>query len=381
MSEDIKNQEIIEDAVEQDVSVEEAVEETVEEVLDEMDHADKKKKMMKAGYHKKTEAGHEDDEEDDDEEEVDEMAHADKKKKKKMEAGHEDDDEEDDEDMDEMDHDDKKKKMMKAGYKKEAASYKVNAEEIDVKEDIDAMLKGQDLSEEFQVQVQTIFEAAVIEKVNTKLESIVSDMNEDYDAEIEANVAEIRNELSEKVDEYLSYVAKEYVNENKLAVENKLKLEIMENFMSGLKKVFEENYVDVPEEKVDLYGEALNSLEEKENKLNEQFEKNIKLSKNLEELEKEVILRDVTKGLTETQIEKVRSLSENLEYEDRDDMAKRITLIKENYFPSETIVESAVLDESALETSVEDSPVVQEENKPVNSIMDIYAKALNSPKD
>ena len=151
--------------------------------------------------------------------------------------------------------------------------------------------------------------------------------------------------------------------------------------MSGLKKVFEENYVDVPEEKVDLYGEALNSLEEKENKLNEQFEKNIKLSKNLEELEKEVILRDVTKGLTETQIEKVRSLSENLEYEDRDDMAKRITLIKENYFPSETIVESAVLDESALETSVEDSPVVQEENKPVNSIMDIYAKALNSPKD
>ena len=380
MSEDIKNQEIIEDAVEQDVSVEEAVEETVEEVLDEMDHADKKKKMMKAGYHKKTEAGHEDDEEDD-EEEVEEMAHADKKKKKKMEAGHKDDDEEEDDDMDEMDHADKKKKMMKAGYKKEAASYKVNAEEIDVKEDIDAMLKGQDLSEEFQVQVQTIFEAAVIEKVNTKLESIVSDMNEDYDAEIEANVAEIRNELSEKVDEYLSYVAKEYVNENKLAVENKLKLEIMENFMSGLKKVFEENYVDVPEEKVDLYGEALNSLEEKENKLNEQFEKNIKLSKNLEELEKEVILRDVTKGLTETQIEKVRSLSENLEYEDRDDMAKRITLIKENYFPSETIVESAVLDESALETSVEDSPVVQEENKPVNSIMDIYAKALNSPKD
>jgi formyltetrahydrofolate synthetase len=202
----------------------------------------------------------------------------------------------------------------------------------------------------------------------------------DYETELQENVAEIRQELSEKVDEYLSYVAKEYVAENKLAVENKLKLEIMENFMSGLKKVFEENYVDVPEEKVDLYGEALETLEEKEQKLNEQFEKNIKLSKKLEDLEKEIILKDVTEGLTVSQAEKVRSLSESLEFTTKEDMMEKVTLIKDNYFPSETIVESAVLDESALETSVEDSPVVQEENK-FQSVMDVYARALNRPKD
>jgi hypothetical protein len=276
----------------------------------------------------------------------------------------------DDEDEEEMNasYDKKKKKMN--------ASYKVKAEDVDVKEDIDAMLQGQDLSEEFQSQVTTIFEAAVVTKVNEKLEEIYAD----YETELQENVAEIRQELSEKVDEYLSYVAKEYVAENKLAIQTGLKLDIMENFMNGLKKVFEENYVDVPEEKVDLYGEALTSLDEKESKLNEQFEKNIKLTKKLEELEKEIILKDVTEGLTVSQSEKVRSLSESLEYTTQEDMMNKVTLIRDNYFPSETIVESVVLDESALETSVEDSPVVQEENK-FQSVMDIYAKALNRPKD
>jgi hypothetical protein len=279
----------------------------------------------------------------------------------------------DDEDEEEMNasYDKKKKKMN--------ASYKVKAEDVDVKEDIDAMLQGQDLSEEFQSQVTTIFEAAVVTKVNEKLEEIYAD----YETELQENVAEIRQELSEKVDEYLSYVAKEYVAENKLAIQTGLKLDIMENFMNGLKKVFEENYVDVPEEKVDLYGEALTSLDEKESKLNEQFEKNIKLTKKLEELEKEIILKDVTEGLTVSQSEKVRSLSESLEYTTQEDMMNKVTLIRDNYFPSETIVESVVLDESALETSVEDSPVVQEENKVQSprNIMDVYAHALNKPKD
>lgn len=278
----------------------------------------------------------------------------------------------------EMDYEDEEE--MNASYdkkkKKMNASYKVKAEDVDVKEDIDAMLQGQDLSEEFQSQVTTIFEAAVVTKVNEKLEEIYAD----YETELQENVAEIRQELSEKVDEYLSYVAKEYVAENKLAIQTGLKLDIMENFMNGLKKVFEENYVDVPEEKVDLYGEALTSLDEKESKLNEQFEKNIKLTKKLEELEKEIILKDVTEGLTVSQSEKVRSLSESLEYTTQEDMMNKVTLIRDNYFPSETIVESVVLDESALETSVEDSPVVQEENK-FQSVMDIYAKALNRPKD
>ena len=257
-----------------------------------------------------------------------------------------------------------------------SAQYRVEAEDIDVQEHVDAMLQGQDLTEEFQDQVSTIFEAAVVEKINEKLEEIYVD----YEEELQENVADIRQELSEKVDEYLSYVAKEFVKENQVAIESGLKVEIMESFMTGLKTVFEENYVDVPEEKVNLYGEALADLEEKDAKLNEQFEANIQLSNMVEELEKEIILKDVTEGLTISQSEKVRSLSEGLEYTNREDMMNKITLIKDNYFPSDTIVESVVLSESATTTSVEDSPVVQEENK-TQSIMDVYARALSKPKD
>jgi hypothetical protein len=238
------------------------------------------------------------------------------------------------------------------------------------------MLQGQDLTEEFQDKVSTIFEAAVVEKINEKLEEIYVD----YEEELQENVADIRQELSEKVDEYLSYVAKEFVKENQVAIESGLKVEIMESFMSGLKTVFEENYVDVPEEKVNLYGEALADLEDKDAKLNEQFEANIQLSKTIEGLEKQIILKDVTEGLTISQTEKVRSLSEGLEYTNQEDMMNKVTLIRDNYFPSDTIVESVVLSESAATTAVEDSPVVQEENK-TQSIMDVYARALSKPKD
>lgn len=349
--EKVENQEIIEDTVtDETTEVVEATEEVVEAV-----ETEEVSEETAEAVEEEVEVSEEVSEES--EESMEEA-------KKVSEMGHEDDEEE----MN-ASYDKKKKKKMNA-------SYKVKAEDVDVKEDIDAMLQGQDLSEEFQSQVTTIFEAAVVTKVNEKLEEIYAD----YETELQENVAEIRQELSEKVDEYLSYVAKEYVAENKLAIQTGLKLDIMENFMNGLKKVFEENYVDVPEEKIDLYSEALTSLDEKDSKLNEQFEKNIKLTKKLEELEKEIILKDVTEGLTVSQSEKVRSLSESLEYTTQEDMMNKVTLIRDNYFPSETIVESVVLDESALETSVEDSPVVQEENK-FQSVMDIYAKALNRPKD
>ena len=259
------------------------------------------------------------------------------------------------------------------------SDHQITSEDLDVQEDIDAMLNGQDLSEEYQEQVKTIFEAAVVNKVNEKIEDIYST----YESDIESHVVEIRQELSEKVDEYLSYVASEYITENKLAIESGLKMEIMENFMSGIKGVFEENYIELPEEQLDLYSEALETLDSKESELNEQFEKNIQLNKRLVELEKDIVLMNVTEGLTDTQVDKIRNLSENVEFDNTDDMTKKITLIKDNYFPSETSVESGILDESALETSVEDSPVVQEENKvqSTRTIMDVYAHALNKPKD
>jgi len=260
-----------------------------------------------------------------------------------------------------------------------AEAFKITSEDLDISEDIDAMLNGQELSEEFQQQVSTIFEAAVINKVNEKIDEVYAT----YQSDIEAEVVEIRQELSEKVDEYLTYVAGEYIKENQLAIESGLKMEIMENFMSGIKGVFEENYIELPEEKLDLYSEALETLDSKESELNEQFEKNIQLNKRLVELEKDIVLMNVTEGLTDTQVDKIRNLSENVEFDNTDDMAQKITLIRDNYFPSETSVESGILDESALETSVEDSPVVQEENKVQSprTIMDVYAHALNKPKD
>ena len=262
---------------------------------------------------------------------------------------------------------------------KSADDHMITTDDLDVAEDIDAMLNGEELSEEFQEQVKTIFEAAVVAKVNEKIEDIYST----YETDLQEQVVEIRQELSEKVDEYLSYVAGEYVTENKLAIETGLKVEIMENFMNGIKNVFEENYIDVPQEKLDLYSEALDTIDSKESALNEQFEKNIQLNKKLVELEKNIVLMNVTEGLTDTQVEKVKLMSEGVEFQDTNDMTKKITLIRDNYFPSETNVESGILDESALETSVEDSPVVQEENKVQSprTIMDVYAHALNKPKD
>jgi hypothetical protein len=373
---DLKNQDMIEEVV---ASEAEEIDSQVEELIaglqeDQEDVAEAKTS--------KKEDMHDDEEEDEAEESV-------KKKSKTSKKEMADDEDEDDEEVAESksskkedmhgdeDEDEDEEEVKESPKKKMNASYKVAKEDIDVKEDIDAMLAGQELTEEFQSQVKTIFEAAVVAKVNEQLEK----MYEDYEKELYEEVSHIREDISEKVNEYLTYVAKEWIEENKLAVENKLKLEVMENFMSGLKTLFEENYVDVPEDKIDLYGDALSSLEEKETKLDESVQKNIELTRKIEALETEIILKDVTEGLTVSQVEKVRTLTESVDFVNTADMRNKITLIRDNYFPSDRSVESeSILAESALETSVEDSPVVKEENK-FKSVMDIYARALNKPKD
>jgi hypothetical protein len=373
---DLKNQDMIEEVV---ASEAEEIDSQVEELIaglqeDQEDVAEAKTS--------KKEDMHDDEEEDEAEESV-------KKKSKTSKKEMADDEDEDDEEVAESksskkedmhgdeDEDEDEEEVKESPKKKMNASYKVAKEDIDVKEDIDAMLAGQELTEEFQSQVKTIFEAAVVAKVNEQLEK----MYEDYEKELYEEVSHIREDISEKVNEYLTYVAKEWIEENKLAVENKLKLEVMENFMSGLKTLFEENYVDVPEDKIDLYGDALSSLEEKETKLDESVQKNIELKRKIEALETEIILKDVTEGLTVSQVEKVRTLTESVDFVNTADMRNKITLIRDNYFPSDRSVESeSILAESALETSVEDSPVVKEENK-FKSVMDIYARALNKPKD
>ena len=154
----------------------------------------------------------------------------------------------------------------------------------------------------------------------------------------------------------------------------------MENFISGLKSVFVENYVDIPEEKVDLYADSLSSLEETQTKLDEEITKSVDLSKEIEDLQKELVLRDITEGLTLTQSEKLRSLSEGVEFVSTDDLSTKLGVIKENYFPTDTEVESDITDENEAETALEDSPVViQEEASKQTSnptVMDHYASVL-----
>lgn len=294
--------------------------------------------------------------------------------KTKSESDDDEDDDADEEDDDEDEDDKKPFPPKKEGWKK---GKKMAKEDIDVKEHIDAMLSGQDLTEDFKEKAQTIFEAAVLDKINEEVDR----MEDQYADTLEENLVEIRSEISEKVDEYLTYVAKEWLEENKLAVENGLRLEIMEGFIKGLKTVFTENYIDIPEEKVDLYAESVKNLDETQSKLNEEIEKNVKLSRRLEESAKEITLNSVTEELTLTQKEKVRSLSEGVEFVSTEDYTDKLNIIKENYFPQDGAdVASEILDESETETAVEDSPVVIQEEaskQTVTSAMDFYANTLS----
>lgn len=297
--------------------------------------------------------------------------------KSKSKSESDDDEDEDDDDADDEedeDEDDKPFPPKKEGWKK---GKKVAKEDIDVKEHIDAMLSGQDLTEDFKDKAQTIFEAAVLDKINEEVDR----MENQYAETLEENLVEIRSEISEKVDEYLTYVAKEWLEENKLAVENGLRLEIMEGFIKGLKTVFTENYIDIPEEKVDLYAESVKNLDDTQSKLNEEIEKNVKLSRRLEESAKEIALNSVTEELTLTQKEKVRSLSEGVEFVSTEDYTDKLNIIRENYFPQDGAeVASEILDESETETAVEDSPVVIQEEaskQTVTSAMDFYANTLS----
>jgi hypothetical protein len=352
---EIQDLEIEESVVEE--ALDEALENTTEEDTTEVDSEN----LVETK--KKNEEEDEDDSDDDSEDDSD------------------DDSEEDDDDMDEDGHDkdDEDKKKMNASYSKKEGwkkGKKMAKEDIDVKEHIDAMLNGQELTEEFKDKAKTIFEAAVLDKINEEVERLENQ----YAETLEENLVEIRQEISEKVDEYLTYVAKEWLEENKLSVENGLKLDIMENFIKGLKTVFTENYIDIPEEKIDLYQESVKSLEETQEKLNSEIEKNVKLHKSLTEAKREIVFTTVTEDLTLSQKEKIRSLSEGVEFVSEEDFSGKLKTIRENYFPENSEVDSEVLDESTEETAVEDSPVVIQEEaskKPVNRTMDIYTQTLS----
>ena len=210
-------------------------------------------------------------------------------------------------------------------------------EEYDIEEDVNALLAGEDLSEEFQEKARTIFEAALRSKVS----EIKETLEEQYSNVLAEEVEEIKAELAERVDSYLEYVADEWISENALAVEQGLKTEMTESFLQGMRGLFEEHYVTIPEEKYNVLESMVEKLDDMETKLNEQIEKNISLNKRLSESVADGIFEQVSEGLADTQKDKLASLSESVEFESEIEYREKLETLRESYFPSRGVSPSA----------------------------------------
>jgi hypothetical protein len=260
----------------------------------------------------------EDEDEDEDEEEMEEMS-----KKDLMAAMHKK--------MEGMD-----KKDLMAAYKMNMGMHEEtddNIEErisdINVKEDVSALISGEDLSEEFKIKAATIFEAAVKSKIRSEVER----MEESYAVQLEEATEVVKEELSEKVDGYLSYVVEEWMRENEIAVERGLKGEIAEDFISGLKQLFEDHYIDVPDEKYDILEAQSEKISELEEKLNSSIQENVERKKVVESLTRDAVMHEMSEELTVTEMEKFKSLTEELEFVSEESFRQKLDTLKEGYFP------------------------------------------------
>ena len=241
--------------------------------------------------------------------------------------------------------------------------------EVDVEEDVNALLGGEELSEEFKEKAKTIFEAAL----KTKVVEIREALEAQYEQKLQEEVEAAKEELTERVDSYLEYVSDEWVTENQLAIENGIKTEMTESFLSGMKGLFEEHYVTIPEEKYDVLHSMVEKLDEMETKLNEQINKNISLNKRLAESVADSILDQISEGLAETQKEKLASLAESVEFESETTYREKLKTLKESYFTSKTAT-STVAKTETLSEGVESVP----QEPTYSSDMASYLKALSS---
>ena len=223
--------------------------------------------------------------------------------------------------------------------------------EISIDEDVNALVAGEELSEEFKEKAKTILEAAVKGKVI----QIKEVLDAEYESKLLEEVEEIKGALNERVDSYLEYVADEWFTENQLAVQGGLKEELTESFMTGLKSLFEEHYVSLPEDKYDVLESMVEKLDDMEAKLNEQVEKNVALNRRLAESSADVILADVSEGLAETQKEKLASLSESVEFASEESYREKLETLKESYFPSKKSAPAQAKSET-LSEGVDSSP-------------------------
>ena len=203
---------------------------------------------------------------------------------------------------------------------------------VDVEQDLAALFGGEELSEEFQAKAKTIFEAAVTEKVNAVKEELTAEFERTMSEQLESTKAD----LIERTDAYLEYVSSEWMSENKIEVEHGLKSEMTESFLQGMKSLFEDHYVSIPDDKYDVLESMVSKLDEMESRVNEQIETNISLNKRLGESTADGIFREVAEGLAETQKEKLGSLSEGVEFESENAYREKLVTLRESYFPSET---------------------------------------------
>jgi len=240
---------------------------------------------------------------------------------------------------------------------------------IDVEEDINALIAGEELSEEFQEKARTIFEAAITSKVAEITEGVKSE----YEANLVEEVKTIKEELTDRLDSYLEYVADEWVAENQLQVEHGLKTEMTESFLEGMKKLFEDHYVSIPEEKYDVIESMVDKLDDMESKLNEQIEKNVALNKRLAESTADVIFADVTEGLAQTQRDKLATLAENVEFESENGYREKLETLKESYFPTT----GTNTPTSKSENLTEESEATDYQSKAVSNTMERYLQTIN----
>jgi|688.fasta_scaffold104500_4 hypothetical protein len=239
-------------------------------------------------------------------------------------------------------------------------------EESTVVEPIDlSPIFGEDLSEDFREKATSIFEAAVIARVNNEMEKVAESLEEKYAQEF----IEYKESIVEKIDAYLNYVVEGYLEENKLAIENGLRNEIAEDFMSGLKALFKEHYIEVPEEKYDVIGELQVKVTELEESLNGQINSNVGLNSELTELKKKMIIKEMSKDLADTEANKLSKLLEGVEFDNTELYKEKVTVIKENYFPRDAVVK-----ETAKQSLIEDTST---EAYSDNSVVSTYAQALS----
>ena len=239
-------------------------------------------------------------------------------------------------------------------------------EEFDIDEDVNALLEGEELSEEFQEKARTIFEAAIRSKVYEIKESL----QEQYENALVEEIQYIKEELTDRVDAYLEYVADEWIQENALAVEHGLKTEMTESFLEGMKQLFEDHYVTVPEDRYDVIESMVDKLDEMEEKLNEQIDRNVALNRRLAESVADVIFADVAEGLALSQKDKLASLAENVEFDSEENYREKLLTLRESYFPINNSTHRDFVENLSEEVSYE-------ETQAVSPMMEAYLQTLS----